>query len=76
MPQFLPVVSSALTAVKYDRETSTLVVQFQEGVHYEYTDVPSDVVLDVLFADSIGKALDALVKKAGFKYRRLSSEDV
>ena len=76
MAKLLPVMSAALTAVQYDRETSRLVVQFGEGIFYEYAAVPGDVVLDILFADSIGKAFDALVKKGGYQYYKIPAEDV
>lgn len=72
MAQFIPVVSSMLSAVKYNRERGRLVVQFDVDTWYEYDGVPSDVVLDMLFADSIGQAFDRLVKKGGFSYRRVN----
>jgi hypothetical protein len=72
---FLPVVSSALTAVKYEREQGRLVVQFPGEVVYEYDDVPGEVVLDFLFSDSIGSAFSTLVKQAGFQYRRIAAKD-
>lgn len=73
MTQFVPVVSSALSAVRYDRETKRLVIQFGDA-YFEYTDVSSDVVVDFMFADSIGSSFDKLVKKAGFSFRRITVE--
>lgn len=73
--RFVPVVSAALVAVKYERERSRLVVQFGEDTFYEYDGVSPEVVLDFLFADSIGSAFDALVKKGGFQYRKLRAAD-
>ncbi len=73
MAKFVPVVSAAITAVKFDREARKLVVQFGEAF-YEYDGVPGDVVLDFMFADSIGSSFDALVKKGGFTFRRIPSE--
>lgn len=75
MAKFVPVVSSSLTAMKYQRESGRLVVQFGEGVYYEYDEVPSDVVLDVMFADSVGQSFAGKVKKGGFTYRRIPSAD-
>ncbi len=72
---FLPVVSSALTAVDYDRANGRLKVKFGEAV-YEYLNIPDNVVLDVLFADSIGSTFDRLVKKGGFGFRRLTDEEL
>ena len=73
MTQFVPVVSSALSAVRYDRELGRLIVQFGED-YFEYDAVPSDVVVDFMFADSIGSSFATLVKKGGFAFRRISQE--
>ena len=67
---FVPVVSAALTSVHYNREQRRLVVLFGESV-YEYTDVPGDIVLDFMFADSIGSTFDRLVKKGGYAFRKI-----
>lgn len=75
MAKFVPVVSSALAAVKYDRERARLVVQYGEDSFYEYDAVPGDVVLDFLFADSMGSAFSTLVKKGGFQFRKISPTD-
>jgi hypothetical protein len=72
---FLPVVSSTLTAVKYDRERGRLVIQFPGESFYEYDGVPGEVVLDFLFSDSIGGAFSTLMKKGGFQYRRIAAKD-
>ena len=75
MAQFIPVVSSMMAAVKYDRERSELTVQFSESAFYTYSGVPSDVVVDFLFADSIGSSFNSLVKKGGFEFQPVSAED-
>lgn len=72
MAKFLPVVSAAMTAVKFDREAGRLVVQFGDAF-YEYDGVPGDIVLDFIFADSIGGAFDTLVKRGGFNFRKIPS---
>ncbi|KKN84429.1 hypothetical protein LCGC14_0288910 [marine sediment metagenome] len=71
MAKFVPVVSAAMTAIKFERETGRLVVQFGEDSFYEYDGVSNEVVLDVLFADSIGSAFSALVKRGGFAFRKI-----
>ena len=71
---FVPVVSAALTAVQYERERQRLVIQFGESI-YEYTDVPGDVVLDFMFADSIGSTFDRLVKKGGYAFRQIPAAE-
>jgi hypothetical protein len=73
MAAFLPVISSKLASMKYERDRSRLVVQFGE-VYYEYDGVPGEVVLDVLFSDSIGKAFHTLVEGGGFAYRRVAAD--
>ena len=71
MSKFVPVVSAAITAVKFDRESGRLFVNFSEDLVYEYDGVPGDVVLDFMFADSIGGTFDALVKKGEFSFKRV-----
>ena len=71
---FVPVVSASLTAVHYEREQQRLVVQFGES-WYEYDAVPGDVVLDVMFADSIGSTFDRLIKKGGFPFRKIPATE-
>lgn len=39
--------------------------------HYRYFDVPEEVYLQVRDGESVGRALNELVKKGGFKYERL-----
>lgn len=73
MPKFIPVVSTAMTAVYYDRETTTLRVRFGEEAFFEYDNVSGDIVLDFMFADSIGREFDRLVKKGNFSFRRISN---
>lgn len=72
MAAFLPVVSSNITAVKYDREAGRLVVQFGESF-YVYSNVPGDIVLDFIFAESIGGKFNELVKKGEFPYKKVSA---
>lgn len=69
---FLPVVSSLVSRLQYDRATRVLTAVFNER-YYTYTDVPSDVVLDILFADSIGATFDKLIKKGGYAYQEIAA---
>ncbi len=75
MPNFVPVVSAALSAVSYDRTTQKMLIRFNEKV-YEYLDVPQEVLLDVMFADSIGQEFDKLIKKGGFSFRQVAADAV
>ena len=74
MARFLPILSSRMVAAKYDRESQRLVVQFNMNTWYEYDNVPSDEVVDFMFADSIGAAFSSGVEKKGYPYRRISRD--
>lgn len=74
MARFLPVVSGAMVALAYEQGIGRLVVQFGEDSYYEYDDVPGEVVLAFLFAESHGQAFDLLVKKGGYSYRPIPTD--
>jgi uncharacterized protein YuzE len=54
MKQKIEVVSSQMKAVEYDTETNTLIITFNKGQKYKYSDVPNKVFLELIEADSIG----------------------
>jgi hypothetical protein len=62
-----------VAALGWNPETGRLVAQFGEAF-YEYDGVSADVAARVIFADSIGKTFDALIKKGGVKYRQITAE--
>jgi hypothetical protein len=62
-----------IAALGWNPETGRLVAQFGE-IFYEYDGVSSDIAARVIFADSIGKTFDALIKKGGVKYRQITAE--
>lgn len=64
MIRCIPVVSSNIEAIGYDRNTSTLRVVFQGARAYDYMDVPPEVVLDLMFAASHGSFFAKQVKNA------------
>ncbi|KGM36202.1 KTSC domain-containing protein [Inquilinus limosus] len=66
----IPVQSSNLAAVGHDG-ISSLDVLFKNGGHYRYQGVSSDIFVQILNADSAGKALNTLVKSAGFPFEKL-----
>ena len=49
------VVSSSISEVGYDNQSSTLEIAFADGKVYQYFDVPPNVHDDLLASDSIGK---------------------
>lgn len=71
-----PVVSSNISTVGYDKEKSRLCVQFQNGKCYEYTDVPAETFVDLMTAESTGKAFSSLIKNGGFEYKQIELGDV
>lgn len=74
MPNAIPVNSSLVQALGWNPETGRLVAQFKPGVWYEYDNVPADVAARVVFDKSVGGTFDALVKKGGFKFRKVTTE--
>jgi hypothetical protein len=53
--QLDPVESSMLAAVGYDTDLKTLVVLFNSGKAYQYTDVPPEIFQGLLEANSKGR---------------------
>jgi KTSC domain len=71
--------SSNVAGIGYDDKEKTMEVKFKSGASYKYYDVPEDVVKRVKAGQgptthkappSVGSALDAQVKKAGYEYGR------
>jgi hypothetical protein len=67
---WIPVVSSNLSRVRYDADTSTLEVEFNNGRAYQYFDVPPQVFDALLSAESHGKFLHSQIK-GHYRYVRL-----
>jgi hypothetical protein len=68
---FQPVTSSNIRGAHYDRDTSTLTVQFTNGSRYAYSAVPADVYDDLITASSPGTYFADNVKGA-YSYARVS----
>lgn len=58
----VPVESSNLKTVGYDKVAKTLAVEFHHGGVYEYYDVPAPVYERLLAAESKGKYFYAYIK--------------
>jgi len=69
----IPVVSSNLEAIGYDRPTSVLRVIFQGGRAYDYADVPLDVVVDLMFTESHGGFFAKKIKGI-YAYQKVEEE--
>ncbi|MEK6880098.1 MAG: KTSC domain-containing protein [Nanoarchaeota archaeon] len=61
--KFIKVESSNLEKIGYDIDKKVLAVQFDSGRVYNYSNVPQEVVLNLLFAESIGKYFNANIRE-------------
>jgi len=75
MPNAIPVSSSMIMSMGWNPDTGRLVAQFSEGVWYEYDGIPADIAARIIFNKSVGGTFDALIKKGGFTYRRVNTEE-
>lgn len=71
----IPVESSNITAIGYDRRTGTLRVIFHRSGAYDYPNVPPNLVLDLLFAESHGEFFNRQIK-SNFEYRRPGPQEL
>jgi len=67
-----PVQSSSVSSVGYDRDSSTLEIEFLNGSVYQYFGVPESIFNGLMNAPSKGTFLDQFVKKAGYSYARIA----
>lgn len=81
MRKFLPLRSSKLIALWYDTASQELITQFDADTYYLYEPVEPALVLDVIFADSHGKAFHELIetpalkRTSGISYLRMTREE-
>lgn len=66
----LPVDSSAIASVGYDRETCVLEIEFVEGDVYQYFAVPRRVHRELLGADSMGRYFQSQIRDR-YGYQRV-----
>jgi hypothetical protein len=62
--RMLPVESSLMTGVKYDEKARELDIRFTSGKTYRYFDVPADVYIRLLGADSKGEFFNEEIRGA------------
>ena len=68
----IQVESSNVKAVSWDyRGDCHLIVEFKDGARYDYGEVSGDTAARIVFAPSVGKALNAAL---GVKGRRIEAE--
>lgn len=66
----VPVSSSNLVAVGYDKATKVLRVQFNSGI-YDYYDVPESIYDGLLSAQSKGQYHNSFIKHS-FRYSKIN----
>ena len=71
---FIPVQSSNIDAIAHDGAT-TLTVRFKHGGAYAYDGAGPEIFVRLLNAESVGKALNELVKKPGLPFRKVEVTD-
>jgi hypothetical protein len=64
-----PVDSSNLNRVRYDEDTMTLEIEFNDGNQYQYFDVPETVYQGLMSASSHGKYFHSQIK-GSYRYAR------
>jgi hypothetical protein len=62
--------SSELKSVSYDVYASMLEAEFRSGEVYQYFDVPAEVVLELLEAESVGRYFNAHIRSK-FKFEKV-----
>ena len=62
--------SSNIKKTEYDTETKKLVVEFNNGLKYEYDDIPHQTYTKFRMSESQGKFFTTEISKA-YKYKKL-----
>jgi hypothetical protein len=62
--------SSELRSIGYDESASLLEAEFQSGEIYQYFNVPAELVLQLLKADSVGRYFNARIRSK-FKFSKM-----
>lgn len=64
--------SSNIKSVGYDAESQTLEIEFSSKAVYHYFDVPIQLFDALCSAESPGKFFETSIKRAGYRFKRLS----
>ena len=70
---YIQVSSSGVMFIGYEPETRTMGIIFKSNIlsEYHYSDVSPEVFETVKSSESVGRAVDQHIKKAGFVYKRV-----
>ena len=67
---FNEIQSSNVVKSEYDTATNKMIVEFKNGLRYEYDDVPLQVYTQFRMSESQGKFFSGKISKA-YKYKKL-----
>ena len=72
---WLTVVSSNISRIKYNRPTMEMLVEFKGDSQYLYQSVPDFTFMEIITSESIGSTFSRLVKSQPtlFPYERLAA---
>lgn len=62
--------SSNITKTEYDTDTKKLIVEFKNGLTYEYDEVPHQLYTQFRMSESQGKFFSSKIART-FKYKKL-----
>jgi hypothetical protein len=62
--------SSNFRKAEYDTETKSLIIEFNNGIRYEYSEVPHQIFTQMRLSESQGKFFTTKISKT-FKYKKL-----
>lgn len=67
----VPIISSNLESVGYDKSANDLIVQFKGGGKYKYLGVPNIIYEGFMKADSKGKYFAQNIKNGGYQFQKV-----
>ena len=62
--------SSNFRKAEYDTETKSLIIEFNNGIRYKYSEVPHQIFTQMRLSESQGKFFTTKISKT-FKYKKL-----
>lgn len=67
--------STVVKSIGYNSKTETLFIEYLTGILYEYHFVSASVAAAIVFSDSVGKALQPLIKDSKREYTKYRVND-
>jgi len=64
------ILSSNIKGAEYDTETKNLIIEFNNGAKYEYSEVPHQTFTQLRMSESQGKYFSSKISKT-FKYKKI-----